>query len=261
MKLAAYRTLTLTWARSFTAYRFDTIFRLLVPAIQILMLVELWNAVYGGQDVVAGMPPRATMLAYLTVINIQAWVTRSILQGDIPHSIAEGTIATEMLRPISFPGQMVAKQAGFTLAQLPIFAISLVLALVVGLISWPASFLYVPSLLLGIVIGTLVALMLGYVGFWTLEADGVLWAYGMISGFFAGAYIPVSLLPDVVRPLFEVLPFQAMGYTPVAIYTGMLSEGAALRALAVQVLWVVLLVPAAAWLWRRASLRVAVQGG
>ncbi|GAA2400309.1 ABC transporter permease [Nonomuraea africana] len=261
MKLAAYRLMVVTWARAFTAYRFDTIFRLLVPAIQILMLIELWNAVYGGRDVVAGMPPRATMLAYLTVINIQTWVTRTIIHGDIPQRISEGGVATDLLRPMPFPGQMVAKQAGFTLGQLPIFAISLVLAMAVGLISLPVSFLYVPSLLLGCVVGTLVALLLGYVSFWTLETEGALWAYGMISAFFAGAYIPLDLLPDVVRPIFHALPFQAMGYTPVAIYTGLLGGEAMWRALAVQVGWIVVLVPLAALVWRRAALRVTVQGG
>jgi len=119
----------------------------------------------------------------------------------------------------------------------------------------------VPSLLAGYVISMLMTLMLGMLAFWTLQIDGLTMLYILFGQFFAGALVPIPFFPPVLRLLAEVLPFQSTTYLPVAIYVGRVHGNGALHALALQLLWVVILALAANLMWRRSLHRVVVQGG
>ena len=110
-------------------------------------------------------------------------------------------------------------------------------------------------------IAGLLAILLAMVAFWTVETDGLVMLYVLVSSFLSGALVPVSVFPGALRTLVQWLPFQATTYVPAGIYVGAIEGGAAWRAIAVQVCWLVVLGCAAGLVWRRAILRIVVQGG
>jgi len=110
-------------------------------------------------------------------------------------------------------------------------------------------------------IAGLLAVLLGMIAFWTLETDGLTMLYVLVSSFLSGALVPVSVFPGGLRTLVQWLPFQATTYVPASIYVGGIEGADALRAVGVQLGWVVLLGVGAALVWRRAVRRVVVQGG
>jgi ABC-type uncharacterized transport system permease subunit len=81
-----------------------------------------------------------------------------------------------------------------------------------------------------------------------------------VRTFLSGAVIPLWFMPGWLQAIADFLPFQAATFTPLSIYFGRPSGGLA-AALAVQLLWVLVLLGICAWVWSRAQRRVVVQGG
>jgi ABC-2 type transport system permease protein len=148
---------------------------------------------------------------------------------------------------------------------MPYLLASLPAALLVGGLQPPASptagALFAVSLALAYLIGTLIGIMLGLVSFWLLEIGALFTIYFLANQFFAGAYVPLWFFPPALRRAAELLPFQTQAFVPLAIYFGRLTAGDALRALGLQLFWVVALGSAARLMWGWAHRRLVVQGG
>jgi viologen exporter family transport system permease protein len=83
------------------------------------------------------------------------------------------------------------------------------------------------------------------------------WLIEMLSGLL----IPISFFPDAAQKIMTRLPFEYIAYVPLQIYLGKLGRSDALRALAMQWLWVAaLLILAHIW-WERASRKITIHGG
>jgi len=104
--------------------------------------------------------------------------------------------------------------------------------------------------------------VIGLSAFWLIEVRGVymgvMWgANALLSGYF----LPIDFYPAWLGAIARAAPFQSMIYSPAAIYTGQLSGGDAAAAVALQLLWIVLLVGAGRALFAAACRRLVVQGG
>ena len=70
--------------------------------------------------------------------------------------------------------------------------------------------------------------------------------------------IPLALYPWGLGDLFAYLPFAAMAWAPLALYTG---TGNPLQLLGIQVFWAVVLWLLADWVWRANRERLVSYGG
>lgn len=260
----AYAEIVRLGARMLLAYRMRFFFSMLQLIVQIYLLRAVWTSVYAGQGSVDGIALRTTVV-YLTLANLQGFFTTSSLDYYIRTRVREGKIASELVRPVGFLGQMLAIQVGATLALLPLLVLAIPLAWLVGGMSGPASatsgLLYAFSLVLACGITVLLGLVMGISAFWTLETTGLQMILSLVQQFFAGALIPLWFFPGPLRAVANVLPFQAIGFIPVSIYLGQPGGGSPLAALGLQCFWVVALYHFARWLWSRAHHRVVIQGG
>ena len=260
----AYAEVARIGARMLLAYRMRFFFSMLQLIVQIYLLRAVWTSVYAGQGSVDGIALRTTVV-YLTLANLQGFFTTSSLDYYIRTRVREGKIASELVRPVGFLGQMLAIQVGATLALLPLLVLAFPFAWLVGGMSGPAStadgLLYAISLVLAYGITVLLGLVMGISSFWTLETTGLQMIFSLIQQFFAGALVPLWFFPGPLRVLANVLPFQAIGFIPVSLYLGQPGGGSPLAALGLQCFWVVALYLFARWLWSRAHHRVVIQGG
>jgi ABC-2 type transport system permease protein len=263
--LPAYRQIVAARCYAAVVYRHHTFFLFAVVLLQIFVLRRVWTALYAAQPDVEDMPLH-TLLVYLTLANLQNWVMQDPTVSQYMYTrIREGQVAFDLMRPAGFVPQVFAHLAGSSLASTAVAVLALVPAAVVGAVGAPAGWsalgAYLLSLVLGYLITALLTLLIGMLGFWTLETAGFTMLYRLVNQFFAGALVPIAFFPAPLRIVSDLLPFQATTYTPVALYLGQTTGAAAVSAILVQLVWCALLSLAAWAIWRRAVRRIVIQGG
>jgi ABC-2 type transport system permease protein len=245
-------------------YRFNWAFDMVGLLAQIYVLKMVWTAVYAGQAEIDGLP-LDQLVAYLTLANLQLWVMFPVLAEYISGRVRDGLVAQELARPVPFLVQMVGFQVGDTAAGLPFILVALPAAFYLGGLLPPASpltaVLYLVSVLLGWLVVVMTGLVLGIVSFWTTEIAGFMSIHAFVSRFFAGAFVPLALMPSWLAQLASVLAFRAQAEIPLSIYLGQASGAEVPTLMAVQVFWVVALFLLARVLWGLAVRRVVVYGG
>jgi ABC-2 type transport system permease protein len=137
-------------------------------------------------------------------------------------------------------------------------------ALLVGSLDPPSPvnvMLYLVSYALGFLVSSLIGMHIGLLAFWIQQVNGIRAIVGVSTGFLSGALVPLWLMPEGVRFLFRLLPFQALAFLPASIYSGQVSGRDALEPLAIQLLWIGILLVTVRWMWKRAQDRIVIHGG
>jgi ABC-type uncharacterized transport system permease subunit len=96
-------------------------------------------------------------------------------------------------------------------------------AAVVGLAlpGHPAAYLLgTLSVLLAIVVSAQTVYLVAASGFWLVEVRGLQAFYMVISGFFAGLFVPIWLFPTWLATLAQATPFPSMMMYPTDILSG-----------------------------------------
>lgn len=245
-------------------YRFSVIMGITLTAVTIYLLTVIWTSAYGNRDEVDGIALKQ-MLVYLTIGNLQAWYLRPEIGHDIVARIREGQIGFDLSRPVNYPSQLIAGAAGDLLGMLPMMIAAIPVAAILGQLAPPASlqagFGYVASFLLAWLIAVELAMLIGLVAFWTLEMNGFMMVYNLVGGFATGALVPLWFMPDALRAVIQVLPFQSIVYVPVSIYIGHPATGSIATAMLLQAFWAAVLVAVIRMVWVRALQRTVIQGG
>ncbi|MGI5283820.1 ABC transporter permease [Nonomuraea polychroma] len=241
------------------AYRSNIIMTCVALVAQVFLLRMIWTSVYGSRPAAAGLTLEA-LLAYLTLANLQAFATHTIVSSTIHHRIRTGMVFFDLARPVGYLRQMAAFQVGNTLGGLLLLAPVIPVVLLVGSITVPANGPgYVITLVLGYVIAVQLALLISLIGFWTMETGAISLLYRLVSQFFAGTMVPLAFFPGVLGVVAEVLPFKYMGYVPAAVYVGHISDISG--PVVVELAWIAGLWGLLVLTWSRAHRKVVIQGG
>jgi len=182
----------------------------------------------------------------------------------IREKIREGTIATDLMKPISVPIYFFSDGIGQTVLHALLVVPSLCCALLLVRIDVPPP-ATIAAFFLAFAIGYGVNFFLNFlmncIAFWTLETFAaqliVRWASDLLSG----QIIPLTFFPGLLGRLVFALPFAAIYSTPLLIYVGIIPPERWLISIAVQLLWLVLFAALSAIVWRAAAQRVIIQGG
>ncbi|MGB3330411.1 MAG: ABC-2 family transporter protein [Thermomicrobiales bacterium] len=250
-------------ARQLTAFRMDVAFSLVAFGMQLYVVRAIWEAVYGGRTEVAGITAH-TLLVYLTISSLGSWFLPNRAGWVIQERVLSGDIALDLVRPFHYLKQVFAQSVGAKLATVPLLVVFVPAAIIVGSLdppSLPSLLLYVVSFGLAFLVKSLIDMHLGLLAFWVQQVNGIRAMVGVATGFLSGALIPLWLMPDGVRWVFQLLPFQALAFLPASIYSGQVAGLDALQPLAIQLLWVGILFMTARWMWRKAQDRIVIHGG
>jgi ABC-type uncharacterized transport system permease subunit len=159
---------------------------------------------------------------------------------------------------------MIAIQIGRIAGSLPQLLVIVPVAAVVGKLAMPSPgtfLIYLLSLVLAFGISLFLWLLVGMAGFWLLDIGGVRSLILISRDFLAGALVPLWFMPDALRFVVELLPFQAMSFLPAAIFAGQISGRDVVKPLLVQLFWLVALAAIAGLVWSRAQRKLVIQGG
>ncbi|MDQ6781613.1 MAG: ABC-2 family transporter protein [Candidatus Eremiobacteraeota bacterium] len=233
--------------------------------LRVFLLSTLWTALYHNNGERAGIALHA-MITYATFALLLDLIYGVNGAYVVREKIREGSIAIDLMRPISVPWYVFADTVGQTaFAALQIVPALLLSLLLVHLDAPPsplAAVAFVLSVLLGFVVNFFLDMMMATVTFWTMEIFGVQLMVQFITSLLSGALVPLYFFPaGWLQTLAFASPFAAIYNAPLSIYIGKVDAAAIPGTLGFQLLWALIFGTLSFALWRVGERRVVVQGG
>lgn len=233
----------------------------LLRLLHVLILLSLWRVILGSRPNTDVMSLQA-VLTYTLVAEVFA--QQLAARTTLVDAFWVGDLVMRFLRPIGLIRQLSAEMAGRWALHFACFSVPLLLlAPWLGVDPRPASLsagvLFVPSLACGILVGIAIDVLFGAL---TVAFEQPAWLLENVraaaAALLSGSLLPLAFYPWGLGDVFGFLPFAAMAWAPLAIYTG---TGDPLPLLLMQVCWAVVLWAVADWLWRANRERLVGYGG
>lgn len=270
-----YKTFMKTGILNVFAYKFNVFSWLLVSVSSLLCLFFLWSAVYRNSPsaVINGFTFKE-IVSYTVIINIFGFVMGGgETQGVITDEIQNGQIAMSLIKPISYRLRFVFSTMGSLLASnlivgFPLLIISTILLAANGymVIKSPAHFIlivifFLIAQILAKLLYDVIDYIFGLISFYTMASFGLVQIKEVIINFLSGMLIPIAFFPEWAGKIVNYLPFVGMAQNPTLIYLGRMEISEALMAVAMQIMWIVLLEAFAHFFYLKAIKIVTIQGG
>ena len=190
------------------------------------------------------------------------------IDNEIESSVETGAIAYDLVRPPDLYGRWYSRAAAgrvaFTVFRLPMLLVVFLLPEPYGLSLPPDAFqlaVFVLSVILALGVTVSFTMLMYTTMFYTISFGGVYVMVIAATAFLTGAVVPFPFLPPNLQAVLEALPFAAMQNMPLRIYSGNIAGMDAVRGVAFQIFWLVVLVAAGKFAMSRALRKVIVQGG
>jgi ABC-2 type transport system permease protein len=185
---------------------------------------------------------------------------------DLAERIRTGDVAIDLYRPVGLIGWYLAGDLGraayhaLTRGVLPT-----VLGLLLFQIALPADAAaalgFVVSLVLAVVTSFAIRFLVACSAFWLLDQTGVRMLSGVLAIFMSGMTLPLVIFPEPLRSIALALPWASYLQTPADIWLGQRTGFGILTGLAVQALWIGVLLALCQVVLDAATRKVVVQGG
>lgn len=185
---------------------------------------------------------------------------------DLADRIRTGDVAIDLYRPVGLIGWYLAGDLGrATYHALTRGVVPTILGVLLFRIALPAS----PAAALGFVVSVTLAVVTSFAirflvactAFWSLDQTGVRMLSGVLAIFLSGMTLPLVIFPEPLRSIALALPWASYLQTPADIWLGHRSGAGIVSGLAVQALWIAVLLALCQVVLGAATRKVVVQGG
>jgi len=244
-------------------YRMEVFTNVGSVAVRVYLLKCLWTALYAQNAAPIDLPLHG-MITYATVALLMSLILEVDGTRLIREKVREGTIATDLMKPISLPLYFFSDGLGQTLLHAVLVIPALLLALLMVHVDVPAPPViaaFLLSFLIGYGVNFFLNFLMNSIAFWTLETFAVQMIVRWASDLLSGQIIPLTFFAGVLGRVVFALPFAAIYSTPLLIYVGIIPPAQWTINFEVQLLWLVIFAGASSLVWRAAANRVVIQGG
>lgn len=265
-----YRPFTRAGMQELVAYRANFICFLIGEIMSCFIMYFVWKAVFLSSDGETFMGfTMEDMVVYLFISFLTGYLTYSDGAFAVGEEIVDGSIAMRMIKPCSFDMCFLFHELGSRIVSAAMIFVPITAGVevyrwyITGAVQFsPLNFLfYILSLLLAYMISFYFNVCYGFLAFFFKN----LWGTGLmketIVDFLSGATIPLAFMPAGLAAVLNVLPFASLSYTPVMIYMGMYSGREIAWRMALQAVWMLLMLLLSKLIWRQAVSHLCVQGG
>jgi ABC-2 type transport system permease protein len=185
---------------------------------------------------------------------------------ELAERIRNGDIVVDLYRPADVQAWWLASWYGKSAFQLLARGVPPVLLGAVAFeLRWPDPWwhwlVFAASILAATTVGFAIRFCSNLVTFWLLDNRGMDLMVTLLISFFGGMILPVTLFPDWLQAVSDLLPFVALVQLPVEIYLGLHDGGSLALVLAQQLFWVIALLALGRAMLVAATRRVVIQGG
>ena len=228
----------------------------------LIVLTALWDKVAAERltGTLAAALPKGGLAVY---IGVTEWITLSVpaVHLRLEDDIRSGALEAHLLRPKPYLVQRTAEAVGAMLVRLTVTGAAALLMLAASGRAWPAPGVLVALAVagpLGGMTGVLLYAVAGLSAFWVRRTLPAMLVIQKATFLLGGLFAPITLYPAWLARLGAASPFAAHLFWP-AVLTLSPSPGTFALALAVQGLWIALLIGLIALIWR-AGLRRTLRG-
>jgi ABC-2 type transport system permease protein len=247
-----------------SAYRVDHFLGILSTCLQFFIFYEIYRALYGDAETIDGI----TMSMVTTNFIISMGLGMVFRPNDffLPGKIWDGSISTELLRPISFKGRMIAENVGDSAFNLifkfiPVFLIAF---FTTGIHSPAGIFnvaLFIISAVLGYGVLWSISFAVQMTAFWLINIWSIVTIKNVFINVLSGSMIPLWFMPEWIGGVLKYTPFSSIYFTPVQIYLGQLGTAEIVYKCFIQIVWIVMIYLIGDFLWNKGQKKLIVQGG
>ncbi|HXQ97187.1 MAG TPA: ABC-2 family transporter protein [Candidatus Limnocylindrales bacterium] len=273
--LAPYAEFTRIGFVNILAFRLRYYAGIFTYLINVTVYYFIWTAIYraAGNSGTAGAATAniggydlSQILTYVAV----GWIIRSLywntIDQEMAYEVIEGKIAMDFIKPVSIQWMWISRALGETafrlimLTALTSIAVALIFPVLLPA-SWTNFGMFVVSVIGSILLMAAINFMIGTCAIPLTSILALIRAKYWLIELLSGLLIPITYFPAALQKVAAWLPFEHIAFTPLQIYLGKLSGFAAVKALAVQWLWIAILLWLGDLWWRRATRKITIHGG
>ena len=197
--------------------------KLFSKIIYLYLQFSIWTALFSSHSQMNQLINREDTLKYIIVATIiSAFIECNTIEW-INAQIQTGNIITELIRPIDFRKMIFSRHLGDSIVKIVFYCIPLSMLAMIAIhepLLCPEQILYsLLSIILAYCIQFLYSLIIGLMAFWLIVTWPLNMLLGAIYKLLSGAWIPVTLFPNLLYKINLFLPFRAIYAIPVTIMT------------------------------------------
>lgn len=230
-----------------------------------ILRISVVTALYQGQPQVAGLTLQDsitfTSLAQATigVFSLFSWY-------ELMNSVYDGSVATDLLKPMGYFRFWLARDLGRAVGQLLLRGVPMMFVFGIFFqISVPGTLFHWLSLLVALSLGWLISFsyrfLVNLASFWTPNAVGVGRFGFSIALLCSGFMMPLRFFPDWFVKFCYATPFPSTVNTIIEAYLGVLSGKDLIWALTSQAIWALVLIGLGQAVLHLGIRRLVIAGG
>ncbi|MBQ0977936.1 ABC-2 family transporter protein [Micromonospora sp. M61] len=263
--LRRYAPIALAGVHAALQYRATIVLSAVTAATGTALQVFLWRAVYAHTSTPPGLA-LTSLTTYVVLAQVLALLHANKVDDVVAGEVYRGDIAVSLLRPANYVLTCLVTNlpAAVVTAALAGGPVLLAFALLTPLRTPTLAnvLLFSVAAALSVLLAFEVNLLVGLAAFVSTNTWGIRMIKNAGVAFLAGQIVPLSLLPQDVARVIRLLPFQGLIDGPLRLLLGTYRSAAeAGGILAVQAVWVLVLLGVTALAWRGALRRIEVVGG
>lgn len=234
--------------------RLDFWVKWLTSLIIVLMNYFVWTTAFAAKQVYAGYTLES-IVAYFIIASFLYNIILIHRQEIIGRDIVEGTLTVYLVKPLSYPWQILSRA----------MVSRVVYATIGAVMMYGISFFIIPftvptsthilwgsiAVVIAVILYSCIDLLLGMTSFWLARSNGPRWLFATIIMLASGLTFPIDLLPSWLYHLLNMTPFPYLIYFPTSILAGHFDSTQVVHSAVVGLAWCMVLIFLTGASWRR----------
>lgn len=247
-----------------TAYRMECILGIINTSLQVFIYSAIWKVLYSNCLVAHPIPYEAVVTNFIISLGLSN--TFLFDEFYLYRKINDGTLALELLKPISLRVHMLASNVGTVFFKLMTnFVPTLLLAIFFldfqAPIGMRETLLFCLSIILGFFVLWEISMLIQTTAFWIINVWSITVIKNVFVNLLSGALLPIWFMPDKMQKIIKFTPFDTIFFSPIKIYLGLATESKIIFDIAKQIIWILLLHFLGLFWWKKGLKKIVIQGG
>lgn len=248
-------------------YKFNHMMKLSSVFLKIVIQYFIWRALLKNNsfETSAGDIEFEIMIPYMVVSNVMQVAMVSSTISNINNKIRTGTIATDLMKPISFAWICFGESLGQMMYQMLflLLPINLMATLTIGfkLPDFICTVIFLISFLNSFVMLFLIRFLLGLMGFWFTQVWVLERFLNDFIKLFSGVFVPIWFFPEWLQKISNILPFKYLYYAPISIFIEVVDGMGAFKIIVYQFVWILVFYILGRLVWKKAIDVITILGG